>query len=291
MLWALVAIFAAFCNAVVYIIDKFILSKYVKNPIVPVMISSVLALVSGISVYLLFGFSEMSYFNIFLTFVAALGYVSMLVFYFRAMKIEDASTVSALFYIAPLFTAVLAFFFLAESFTPIKYAGIVLIVAGALLISLRKFKLSNALWLMIPAILSVSVTTIIIKYLTGFADFLTIFAYLRIWSFVIMIPVLFHSFRSLVKTVKLHGLKPVAMMTFSESLTLFVTFLMTFAFSIGQVTLVNALSSVQPFFVLLFMVVLSAFFPKILKEDIGRSTVILKLVAIALMFVGAMLIM
>jgi hypothetical protein len=57
------------------------------------------------------------------------------------------------------------------------------------------------------------------------------------------------------------------------------------------VTLVNALASVQPFFVLAFAVALSIFYPKILKEEIGRSAVALKLIAIAMMFAGVILIM
>jgi drug/metabolite transporter (DMT)-like permease len=56
------------------------------------------------------------------------------------------------------------------------------------------------------------------------------------------------------------------------------------------VTLVAALSSVQPFFVLLIAVVLSVFYPKILKEEIGKSAVLLKAVAILVMFAGAVLI-
>ncbi len=38
----------------------------------------------------------------------------------------------------------------------------------------------------------------------------------------------------------------------------------------------------QTFFVLVFAVVLSRFYPKILKEEIGKSVIMLKLVAIIL---------
>ena len=52
----------------------------------------------------------------------------------------------------------------------------------------------------------------------------------------------------------------------------------------------NSLSSVQPFFVMLFAIVLSVFYPKILKEEITGQAVLVKSVAIMLMFAGAILI-
>jgi len=62
------------------------------------------------------------------------------------------------------------------------------------------------------------------------------------------------------------------------------------ATSISYVTLVNALSSVQPFFVLLFTVLLSIFFPHIIKEEINKSIMFLKVLAIILMFIGVILV-
>jgi hypothetical protein len=62
------------------------------------------------------------------------------------------------------------------------------------------------------------------------------------------------------------------------------------AVSLGPVTLVTALSSLQPFFVLVFALLLSRFLPGVLKEETGASTVLLKPASIALMFAGAVLI-
>jgi dipeptide/tripeptide permease len=54
--------------------------------------------------------------------------------------------------------------------------------------------------------------------------------------------------------------------------------------------LVTALSSLQPFFVLVFALLFSRFLPGVLKEETGAPTVLLKLASIALMFAGAVLI-
>jgi len=79
-------------------------------------------------------------------------------------------------------------------------------------------------------------------------------------------------------------------MSTNESLNLLGVLFITIATSIGYVTLVNALSSIQPFFVLLFTVLLSIFYPSILKEELSKSIIFLKILAIVLMFSGAILI-
>jgi hypothetical protein len=59
------------------------------------------------------------------------------------------------------------------------------------------------------------------------------------------------------------------------------------ATSLGYVSLVSALAGLQQVFV--YMLLLSFFVPKILKEDINKNAVFLKIFAIALMFVGTWL--
>jgi hypothetical protein len=62
------------------------------------------------------------------------------------------------------------------------------------------------------------------------------------------------------------------------------------AMSLGYVSLVSAFGGLQHFFVFVYMLLLSLFMPKILKEEISRNVVALKISAIALMFVGTWLI-
>ncbi len=62
------------------------------------------------------------------------------------------------------------------------------------------------------------------------------------------------------------------------------------AISSGLVSLVAAISSLEPFFVFVFALLLSLFVPRILKEDIGKRAIITKALAIILIIVGAWLI-
>ena len=63
-------------------------------------------------------------------------------------------------------------------------------------------------------------------------------------------------------------------------------FIFTVAVALGSVTLVNALGSVLPLFVLLIVVIVGAVNPKILREELEKSVLIQKLIAILLMVGG-----
>lgn len=293
MSWIIFSVSAALCWAVKNIVDKYVLTKWVKNPIVPVMILGMIGLIASLLVYIFHGYSDLSLFNIFLSFTAGITYILMAVFYFKAVKIEEISRIIPLFYLSPIFILFFAALFLGEVFTPLKYLGILLLILGSVLISSKKFMkptFGKAFWFMILAGISISVNIVITKYLLNFADFWTIFSYIRIGAIFVLIPIFYFNSSDLISTVKEHGKKVISVISLNESLNLVGVLFITIAISIGYVTLVNALSSIQPFFVLSFTVVLSIFYPKILKEEIGKSVMLLKLFAIFLMFVGAILV-
>jgi transporter family protein len=291
MSWILFSVLAALTWAVVNIIDKYVLDKLVRKPIIPVMVMGVIGLIASIFIFIFKGFSYLSIFNILLTFISGFFYVIAILFYFKAVQIEEISRIIPLWHFAPLFTLILATIFLGEIFTPIKYIGILLLVSGVILISYKKeIKIGKAAWFMIFGSFLLSINYVLTKYLLNFTDYWTIFSYVRIGSFLTLIPILYLNFPELMLTVRKHGKKAVGLMSLAEILNLAAVLFITIAAAIGFVSLVNALSSVQPFFVLLFAVILSVFYPKILKEEIGKSVILLKITAIALMFAGVILI-
>ena len=293
MSWILFSILAALVWSFSDIIDKYILTKWIKRPNTPLIVTGIFGLLAGLFVYLFQGFSLLSYLNIILAFVAGSLYILSIVFYFKAAKIEEISRVIPLFYLTPLFVLILAAIFLGEVFTPIKYLGIFLLVIGAVLISSKKLKkigLGKSFWFLIVSSLLWAVSLIITKYLLNFSDFWTIFAYTRIGTFISTIPILYFNFPDLLSTVKKHGQKVIGLMSLGNLLVTVGGLLVIIAMTTGYVTLINALSSLEPFFVLFFAVILSIFFPKFLKEEIRKSTILIKLLAITLVFVGAILI-
>jgi len=62
------------------------------------------------------------------------------------------------------------------------------------------------------------------------------------------------------------------------------------AVSVESISLVAAVPSTEPFLVLLFTVLLSSFMPRMLKEEVDKRTLTLKMSAFVLIILGAWLI-
>ena len=85
-------------------------------------------------------------------------------------------------------------------------------------------------------------------------------------------------------------LKVAGVVFFNRVLGLTGLLLVALAASSGYISLVSALTATQTLFVLAIALVLSRFYPKILKEEFDRKTAAIKLVATTLMFIGVVLI-
>ncbi len=293
MEWVLFSILAVIIWSVVNIVDKYVLTKWIEKPVIPTMILGVVGLAASFIVYLTQGFSELSFSNILLAFLAGLLYVLMSLLYYKSVQLEEISRITPLFHFTPIFILILASIFLGEIFTPIKYVGIFLLLIGAILITtkkIKKFSFGKAVWLMLLASLAMAINQIITKYLLGFAGFWTVFSWIRIGAFIFLIPVYFIYWPRFAALTKKHGKKVIAIVSLNESINILGVIFITMAASVGYITLVNALSSIQPVFVFIFTIFLSIFYPKIIKEEINKSTLLLKSTAIILMILGVIII-
>src|SRR3989304_213517 len=289
-LWAVLSILAAFLWAITNAVDKFVYSKWIKHQHVfaPALILAPISLITAFIIYFTQGFAQLSFIHLLLALFSGAVFAVLIILYIKAVQIEEVSRVIPLFYLAPAFTAIMAALFLSEVFAAIDYIGIALLMLGAILISTRSLKqisLGKAFWLMFLAALFWAISLVVTKYLLNFTDYWTIFAYARIGTFLSISPLFFFYFKDLVATLKEHGAKVVTVIGLSESLSLSATLSITIASAVGFVTLVNALAAVQPFFILAIAAALSIFYPKILKEDVDKKTIALKLIAITIIFI------
>jgi len=293
MLWAVLAVLAALAWSFVNVLDKLIVTKYTRKPIVPILFIGAIGLLGSLVIYLIKGYSPMPPQNIVLALAIGGVTVSAILLYFKALQLEEVSRVIPLLYLSPLFILVMAALFLGEIFQPVRYAGIFLIVLGAVLISTRNFRkmaFGKAAGFMVGSTMVGSVGAVLTKHLLNTSDVWTFFAYSRIGMFLALVPFFFINFSDLASTVKKHGARAVGVITLSESLGFAGAVLIIFATKLGFVTLVTALSSIQALFVLVLTVILSVYFPKIMKEEIGKKTLAIKLLSIILMFIGVILI-
>lgn len=294
--WLMLALLSSLLWSASNLIDKYLLEKLLKNPLLSLDVIFFMDLIIGAGIWLFKDIPDLSLVNLALVLIAgALGMMGA-VFYFMALNIEEVSRIVPMFNISPLFILVLATIFLGEVFTPGNYLGIAMLVVGSVLISIkrveskRKFHWGRSMWLMLGCLITGAVVQVITKYLLGFADYWSVFSYLRLSNAIVLIPFVFMSWKALASTTKRHGKKVLGFIGMSEGLAIGATFVFTLAVSLGPVTLVNSVGALQPLFVLAIMVMFSHFFPHILKEDIDRHTVALKVVAVALMILGTALV-
>lgn len=290
MLWVYLTLLATAIWAITNIIDKYIVSKYLREPIVYPIITGFVGLLAAIAVFL---FREVTFPTINILFASlSIGilFVLAIIFYYKALKIEEVSRVQPLFYTSPIFVLILATIFLGEIFTVTKYIGIFLLILGAILISIRKTSriiISKAFILMMLCSFIFGIHDTLRKYALTYMDFWSVFAFSQIGIFITSLFILYFYFPEFQKILRK---KILAFMITGESLSVASLFMMTIAVSIGFVSLISALESTQPFFVLLYATIISIFAPKILKEEIKGSIILLKIIAILCMFIGAYLI-
>lgn len=293
MTWILFSILAAFFWASGNIIDKFVFTRWVIKPIIPVIVGGVIGLLASLIIYLTQGFVALSDINIFLGILAGVFYVVSLTFYYKAVNIEEISRVVPLYYLMNFFIVFFAFIFLGEVLTPVKYLGVFFLAMGAILVSQKdsiKLRFNKAFWFMVLSSGTFALSAIITKYLLNFADYWTIFAYLKGGAIVALLPIIFLNFNGLIDTIKKNSNKAFGAMAASETLNVLAGLLLTLAISVGSVTLVTALSSIQPFIVLVFSLFVSIFYPTIFKEDLKKANIFIKIIATLLIFIGVVLI-
>jgi len=291
--WGFFALLSGLLSACVNILDKYVLDKYAKNPIVPILLLGIFNLLPCGVILAVRGIPQLSPHNTLLIVAGGVAIFYMAYFYFKAAALEEISRIVPLLFLSPMFTAGLAFVFLGETFTYIKYLGVALVILGALLVSSRfplQVRVSRPLWLMLLSALSISFHYVLVKYLLGHADYWSVFALTRLVMSAATIPLFFRHFTDMKSTLKAHGWSVLGVMALDQYIALGAILLLFVAASGGPISLVMALASIQPFFVLLFTILLSLFWPQMMREEVARSTILQKVAAIALMFVGILLI-
>ena len=292
MLWIFISLLAAAFFAIVNTTDRFTLQKWIQNPVILLMAFGVTGMAMAMGIYAVHGFSYLSEANIWIAFLGGLFFILSSFFYLKAVKAEEVSRVVPLMSLNPLFVLALASVLLGEFFTPDRYLGMGLLIMGALMISAkspRKIRFGKGAAFMILSTIAFAAGNVLTKYLLNFADYWTVFSYVRIGSFITIIPVLHFGFRDLLAVAK-KSRKVAGVVFFNRVLGLTGLLLVALAASSGYISLVSALTATQTLFVLAIALVLSRFYPKILKEEFDRKTAAIKLVATTLMFIGVVLI-
>lgn len=275
------------------VVDKLLIGKHLRDPLVLTLIASISALFLSI-VIIIFNGLEWIGFNpaVIAIFAGAFQIVAVFAFY-QAISKEEISRVIPLFQFTAPFVLVLSFLFLGEILTTTYYFAFVLILVGGFLISLQKaegvFKLRSAFWWMVLSSLIYAVQVVILKSLYTSYPFWDITVYLGFGEF-IPTPILFlfvANFRSRF-TRSLSNLKLAGWILLIFGMFFVATASLSgfWALTSGPVSLISVFRGFQSVFVLIYAVLFSIWLPRILKEELAGGVLLTKIIAIALMILG-----
>jgi len=350
MEWIFLALLAPAFWCVSNVFDKFLLDKVVKDSLSYSILMEFLWLVFVVLVALLKPISVNFSFMLWAVAGGMLG-MSGYFLYCKAMHLEEASRVLPLTNLTTIFTALIAFLFLGETLVGIQYVGIMMVVAGTILLSYKRNKHTDmasnisvisvdgtvgvkgtsgmrgtngirgtvdTIWHELdkwrgadkskllhripvsPALIFILVqcifwasSSVVEKYTLSSIDYWSLFVWYALGEVTVTLFVLANSkvrkrLASTRKALKLKKFIPLAFV--GETFAFISRMVLLAAFSLGPVSAVSAVTAIGPLYLLAITLALSIFKPKILKEEISKSAVSLKLISILLIFVGVWLI-
>ncbi|MBW2974797.1 DMT family transporter [Candidatus Woesearchaeota archaeon] len=216
--------------------------------------------------------------------------------YLEAIHKEEISKVFILFGVGPLFVLVLSTIFLKEVLTIHQYIAFALIFIGSTLMLFKriehKIKLTFGALLVLLSSFFFSVQDVILKYISK-VNLTTMMFYREAGYLASILIILLISPKARKHTKKVItdlNLKQTALVYGAEMMGMTGVFFAYLAIQRGPVSLVKVMHGFETIFVMIFTVILSLYFPKIIKEELNLKTIAIKMISIVLMLGGLFLI-
>jgi drug/metabolite transporter (DMT)-like permease len=298
-MWLFIALLGNVALAVVGVMNKLILTKFVSKPIILAFYSTIFVL--PLFLLLPFGVKIPGVLTDYLVFaVSGLGFAFGVWTMYVAFQESEVSHVGPLVGVAvTLFILFLSRIFLAEKLSAYNLLAVVVLIVGSLIISFEKSAQHNGWhrgmeWGVLAGFLF-AVSHVAAKYIYGVYDFYSGFIWTRLPIGIFgAVLLLFPSVRALFhqrcpESAPHGGGKRLALIAGTIILGLVGVILTQYAAALGSVSLVNALAGAQYALIIIFVAALSKFWPRILTETYGRKEIIQEAAAVAMIGLGLVL--
>lgn len=292
MSWFLLAVGSLALYSVTNFIDKFLIEKKIQYASTATIYGSLFSLPIGLLFLAFRGFHLLPLWDITLLITSGVLLTLYIIPYYNALILDDASRVVPLYQFYPVFTLILSSIILHEQLTTKQLLGFSLVTVGGFILGTEKveqkiFKLRRSFWYMILASLLFACTGIIFKF-TSPSDFWLNIGYQTIGIGIgALLLLLYQPYRLhfTQETKKFH--KTIyGILMINQTIALIADYLYFYAVTLAPVALVSVVQGSQPLFVLFYGYVLTLWFPHLIKEDIRKKTILLKLFATMLLAIG-----
>ncbi len=306
MSWLAIAILSYLILAVVFLFDKYLLSKSIPNPRI---YAFYVGLLGGIVFIIAFfiDFYVPDLISLLFAISAGFFFIIGLLWFYKALKSFEASrVVPVVGGLTPLFAWVLMYIFSRgkEGLEGYDLVALFLLVIGSILINYKEEKFNDKSYQSL-------VYSAFAAFLLGLCFTLTKYAYLEqtFWNSFIWIRVggvisslllllIFVDVRKEVffkrKKVEYQSKKTAIIFISNQILGGGAAILQNFAIFLAPaayISLVTALQGSQYFFLFILTLILSIKFPKIIKEEISKKIIIQKISAIFLISGGVLILL
>lgn len=297
--WFFIALGAPLLWAISNFIDKILVNRFFQDKGTGALM--IFSAVSGMIVMpfvAIFhpGVTEVTGVNAVTMIISGMVAIFGLIPYFYALRRDDASLVVPIFQLVPVFNYIYARIFLGEVLTAQQMFAGGLVILGAIGVSLRfsnrRIRIKGkTLLLMLLSSMLMSLTNFLFKKVGIEESFWTT----TFWAYVgysVAAVALFFGIRSYREQFVLVFKKfpnLVGVNLLNEGLNIVAITLFTYASLLGPLALVSLVNGFQPLFVVLIGLIITIRFPNVLQENISRSEVVQKVIAIMVMLVGTYL--
>ncbi len=294
MLWILLAFACPLLHGIANLIDNYLTDKVFKNVSTLVFYSAFFN-IAFLPFILLIGLPAIPELR-FVPLLIIIGLIDVLYLYpyFLALQNDDTSVVISLFSLGKIIVPILAFFTVGEVLTPLQYVGFIVLLLCSSLLTMRSSKIfhwNQSFYYMFAASLLLSVQAVVFKYLfieIGWIDgFFWSVVFSFCWAMLLLVfPVARQDIRRTFSNFK--GIAPI--FAVEEFVTFGGTAAGTYALALAPTTVVKSIEEFQPFFVLIYALLLKRFFPHYFREKIDLKSSMKKIILFCGMTIGIFLI-
>jgi len=299
MLWFLIALLGYFFLAIVFILDKVVVSQSRVKPVVYTFYSTIF-MFAVILLIPFFGWGLLSGLDWWWAVVSGVAFGLALWTFYKAMENGEVSHLGPFNgAIITVFLYIIGYYFLVEKLAPIQIVGIAVLVFASLLLSFEKSRKHNGfhigfVWAILSALLF-AVSHASAKYLYGIYPFEIAFIWTRtttglVGLIALLFPVVRKTFKKKENTKKTYaGRHAIGIVVSDKVLSVSSIICLQYAMSLGSPTLVQALSGLQFVLMFVFIYILTKLLPRVFKEYFTKKELRMEFIAIIFVLVGSAL--
>jgi len=291
--WVSIAVLSTAVLGLVHIIDSHLISRRMPSLRAYLLPVSIITLVYGLVLFYLFPLPEdVGIWPLMVTVASGILRTIAVTIVLYTLKREEVSRVIPVVSTYPVFVAIMAVPLLGETLHYLQWMAIIIVVAGAVMVSARRSPGGSATWLggpfllLICSSLLIAVANVAAKYALAYISFWNMYCIgaFCMSGFFLLISARPHILKELGNMKRRNS--AMTLLTLNQTLVVVGVVPLFWAMERGPVSLVSTIVSSRPMFVVIYALILSRVSPMFLQWQSGKGILALRLIAITMIVGG-----